>query len=661
MPSAREAGRAYFELAGLWAVAIAWPVYQAIASGPEALTGLGARRLDLVVLVVVWSLGMPAAMLFAELLCGRLLSARARLRLHAGLLGTLAGLIVWQWLTEQDLPGILTVPVLIATAAGCAALYLRYEAARMFAGVLAFATPVVIVAFALSDPIRDEVLPHDSPPEVATIEADVPVVMIVFDELPAALLEDSRGRLDSRLFPNLARLARTASWYQRSFSVADQTTYAVPSILTGEDPYDGPATDVPPPGRTAYPVNVCTLAAAGGYEVHAYEPVTDLCERSYGIGTRVATLIRRGTGSSGRPVEPDTVLAPGGVVQALANGIGEPFPEPFTEYGPDRDEALERFIAGMPREPRSLSVLHIALPHIQWEYLPDGRSYPTYRDPADTMLDSPPTRPQVDRDLQQMLLQMQFADRGVGRIIRSLRERGLFERAMFIVTADHGAAFMPGGSRRILVEENSGWILPVPLLIKYPGQSEPREFRGEVDSRDIAPTILDALGIDPPPDLAGDSLRGRAPETSSAPVVAHGVLIGSSEFDRRELETRLAQARAFRNARFGAGTLYALGGHAGMIGSSPDGLEPVEVIPTDPEAALDVDLGSDSVPAYYEAEVRPGPELAWRPVAVAVNGEIAATAFTWSEDRRTFVGVNVPPETLRNGRNTIRVYAIPRG
>ena len=80
--------------------------------------------------------------------------------------------------------------------------------------------------------------------------------------------------------------------------------------------------------------------------------------------------------------------------------------------------------------------------------------------------------------------------------------------------------------------------------------------------------------------------------------------------------------------------------------------------PTDAEASLDVDLGSDSIPAYYEAELRPV-ELAWRPVAIAVNGEIAATAVAWEEDGRAYVGVNVPPRAFRDGRNELAVYAIP--
>jgi hypothetical protein len=640
-------------------MSVAWPCYQVIASGPEALTGLGARRLDLVLLVIVWSLAVPGLLLLLELLAG-LFSARARIAVHAALLGTMAGLLVWQGL-ERDSSGLVPVLGLLLAAAVCAAAYLRYQAVKVFAGVLAFATPIVIVAFALSDPIRDEVFPHEGLPQAAAIDTDTPVVMIVFDELPVAALEDRRGRLDATLFPHLARLRQSSSWYRNAFSVADQTTYALPSILTGEDPYDGPAADLPPPGLTAYPENVCTLAAAGGYEVHAYEPITDMCDRTYGLGTRVATLIRRGTGSSGEPAEADTVIAPWHVIQALANGIGELFQEPYTEYGPGRDDAVDDFIAGMPRHPRALSVLHIALPHIQWEYLPDGRTYPNLRDPYDLMFTSPPTRAEVDRDLQQMLLQMQFADREVGRIVRRLKEDGLFERALLIVTADHGAAFMPGRSRRILVSANSGWIIPVPLLIKYPGQDKPRAYRGAVDSRDIAPTILDFLGIEQPGDVTGESLRGRLPAVTEDPVVSHGVLVGSREFDREALEARLEHARAFRNARLRAGTLYALGGHADLLGrpASETGLTAVRALPTDPGAALDVDTSSDSLPAYYEATLRSPAGISPRRVAVAVNGRIVATASTWKADRDTHVGVNLPPESFVDGRNLIQVFALP--
>ncbi|HKG36797.1 MAG TPA: sulfatase-like hydrolase/transferase [Solirubrobacterales bacterium] len=653
--------RAWAELAGFWALAIAWPVYQAIAAGPEALTGVGARRGDLVLVVVVVSLLVPTVLLLAELAVSRFAGERAQSATHALLLAAIGACAVWQWLVERDLSGLLALLGYLLAAAGIAALYLRFAAARAFAGVLALATPVVVAAFALSYPVSDEVLAHDDLPVIEPIEARTPVVLVVFDELPLAALLDERGEIDAGLFPHFARLAGTSTWYPNAVAVADQTTFAVPSILTGQDPFSGATPEPPPPGLPDYPQNVCTLARAGGYEVHAYEPVTDLCEKDYGEGTKAGLLVRRGVGSSGLPAEEEVALAPGGVVQAMARGFASLFPEPYSEYGDDRDEAIESFLDGMPREPRSLSVLHIALPHIDWQYLPDGQTYPTLRDPRISTLDSPPTRNEVNRDFQQMMIQLVYTDRQLGRVMRRVRADGNWADALFVVTADHGAAFMPGGSRRILVEPNAGWILPVPLLVKYPGQTRGRRVPGEVDSRDIAPTVLEALGVHPPEELDGRSLIGRRPDPVGASVTAKGVLIGTFEFDRAEVERRLDVAERERNALFGDRSFYALGRHEDVLGhpaSRLTGDRPLPAEPVAPEPLREVDTGAPEIPAYYEASLRvtenPGP------LAVAVNGRIAATARAWLSGGAWRVGVVLPPSSFRDGANRIQVYPIRR-
>ena len=654
----RGAARSWAELAGIWAVAIAWPMYQAIAIGPEALTGVGARRGDLVLLVCVVSLLVPSLLLLAELVVARLAGERARSRVHAGLLGAIGACLPWQWLVERDVPGALALLAYLAVAAAIAGLYLRFAAARSFAGLLAFATPVVIVAFALSYPVSEEVLAHEGLPEGDPIDSRTPVVLVVFDELPLAALLDERDEIDARLFPNFAALAGTSTWYPDAVAVADQTTFAVPSILTGQDPFSGATPEPPPPGLPDYPQNVCTLARAGGYEVHAYEPVTDLCEKEYGAGTKAGLLVRRGVGSSGLAAEKEVALAPGGVVQAMARGFASFFPELYSEYGDDRDEAIDSFLDGMPSEPRSLSLLHIALPHIDWQYLPDGQTYPTLRDPRVSTLDSPPTRNEVSRDFQQMMIQLVYTDRQLGRVIRRVRADGNWDDALFIATADHGAAFIPGGSRRILVEANAGWILPVPLLVKYPGQTRARRVPGEADSRDIAPTILDALGIDPPEQLDGRSLIGRRPDPVGPSLTAKGVLIGTFEFDRSEVERLLGSAERERNALFGGRSLYALGRHEELLGLPEARLrsDPLPADPVEPEAYRDVDTGAPQIPAYYEAALRvtenPGP------LAVAANGRVAATARAWLTDDGWRVGVVLPPAALRDGENRIRIYAL---
>ena len=57
---------------------------------------------------------------------------------------------------------------------------------------------------------------------------------------------------------------------------------------------------------------------------------------------------------------------------------------------------------------------------------------------------------------------------------------------------------MAGENGRILNAENAGQVLPVPLFVKYPGQTNGRTDSRPASSLDIAPTIDQVTGADPP-------------------------------------------------------------------------------------------------------------------------------------------------------------------
>ena len=83
------------------------------------------------------------------------------------------------------------------------------------------------------------------------------------------------------------------------------------------------------------------------------------------------------------------------------------------------------------------------------------------------------------------------ADRAIGRLIETLKQRGLFEETAIIVTADHGESFTEHG---ILFDHHGLYdpTIHVPLIIRAPGfDGREREF---VQHFDIVPTVLDLLG-----------------------------------------------------------------------------------------------------------------------------------------------------------------------
>jgi len=99
-----------------------------------------------------------------------------------------------------------------------------------------------------------------------------------------------------------------------------------------------------------------------------------------------------------------------------------------------------------------------------------------------------------------------LTDREFGRILNYLKNNNLYENTIIIVTSDHGEEFWEHKGT------GHGWTLhqhqlKVPLIIKSPTLSQSRKKINEwVGLIDIAPTILDMLGIPIPSDFQGISL-----------------------------------------------------------------------------------------------------------------------------------------------------------
>ena len=649
--------RIWAELAGAWAISLAYPIYVNIASGPEALTSYGLRRFDVLILIGLVSLLGPALITLAELILRRISGERPRRIVHGLIIGLLLGLVLWRWLLETGVPAVVRglLPVAVAGLTGW--LYERTELIRNFALMLSFATLVVIGAFAVDYPIRDELLPHEAKTATPGINRDTPVVLVVFDELPLAALERPDGKIDPR-FRTFSMLSRKATWYPDAISVADQTTFALPSILTGQNPYSAGGNKPPSPGLANYPDSICRIAGDGGYRIHAYEPVTDLCPSQWGLGTKLSATLSRAVGVDDPFSTAD--LVPGGLDERVARAFSSLFPQPWGEYREGRREAFRQFNAKLPGGQRSLSVLHIALPHVHWIYSPDGTTYDELRPSTDPLLINPPTGGENDRNAQQMLLQLAFTDRELGRLVARMKAEGTWDESIFIVTADHGAGFQPNGSRRILDIRNAGWVVPVPLFIKFPGQERGKLVTGTVDGRDIVPTIMATLGLRALPGMEGRDLTGRRKLALRAKADVVGTIGGSASMDLSRVRSQERQASNYLVRRFGR-SFFAPGGHANLLGGKPYGLVEVAYRATDPTLYENVDRSSGEIPAYFQAQLLPtGGEMP-EAVAISLNGRIVATARPWTSAGNQYVGVVLPSSRFRDGANLIRVFRFGAG
>ncbi len=121
--------------------------------------------------------------------------------------------------------------------------------------------------------------------------------------------------------------------------------------------------------------------------------------------------------------------------------------------------------------------------------------------------------------------EVSYLDHHVGRLFRGLRERGLYDRALIVVTSDHGETFWEHPDRWSHGFSAYETLVHVPLLIRLPGGERGGARVSEVVSLvDLSPTVLEHLGLVRPPDLDGRSLlpllRGEAFERG--PVFSEG-------------------------------------------------------------------------------------------------------------------------------------------
>jgi arylsulfatase A-like enzyme len=98
-----------------------------------------------------------------------------------------------------------------------------------------------------------------------------------------------------------------------------------------------------------------------------------------------------------------------------------------------------------------------------------------------------------------------YLDACLGDLFQQLRDLGLYDNTMLVVTSDHGQSF---GEKMLVGHGTSVYQeqVHVPLIIKYPRLREAKVVDDLVSHVDILPTVLTALGYPVPKTLSGRNL-----------------------------------------------------------------------------------------------------------------------------------------------------------
>jgi arylsulfatase A-like enzyme/Flp pilus assembly protein TadD len=285
---------------------------------------------------------------------------------------------------------------------------------------------------------------------------NAPVVLVSIDTLRADHLP-AYGYKDVET-PALDALRADSILFRNAYSQVPLTLPSHTSLMTGLLPAETGVRDNL--GFRKSP-KIATLASI-------------LKKRGYATGAAISTIVL--TGESGMKDGFDLYDAS---IETTAPGMGL---GRVQRAGGESAAILDRWIAGLPSTP-FFAFLHLYEPHTPYEPPEPFRSRYA-KSPYDG--------------------EIATADDIVGRFLASLKERGLYDRALVILLSDHGEGLGEHGE-----DEHGVFLyretLHVPLMVKLPKSARAGTAVDDpVGLIDVLPTVLDVVrGGEAPPGARG--------------------------------------------------------------------------------------------------------------------------------------------------------------
>jgi hypothetical protein len=664
------------QLAVLSGFALAEPLLDILGKNPEFFSVRRSTSTEIVLFALAVTLLPPLALLAVEVLVG-LVDRTAADVLHLVFVAGLVAVIALHVLTnDSSLSG--AGALVVAATAGVlgALLYRQAPPVGSFLTVLAPAPLIFLALFLFSSDASKLVFVKNPHVAAHRVNSTTPVVLVVFDEFAPVSLMNNDEKIDALRYPNFAALARDSTWYRSATTVQWLTEQAVPAVLTGILPVEK---GHPLPVYADHPRNVFTLLGQG-YRVRAVESITQLCPE------KICHEVRRASPAAVSDTTHSLTSDAGIVYLHLV------LPEPYSEHIPDisdswgdfgQKEKAQTVEAGErgPIEPCGRNIcrfaslfsrggrptfymLHSLLPHVPYLYLPSGRRYgieaPLLRGIKRNKWYRPWPALQA---YQRFLLQVEYTDRGLGLIIRRLKEKGIYDKALVVVVADHGVSMRAGQPRRKPTPGNLQDIAFVPLFVKLPHEHTGHVNDGFAQTIDVVPTIAHVLGVKMPWHVDGRSLVGRklAPDGTVDIRLGNGKDVTGRLSALRRLRR---QALAAQLATFGLtpSSVYRIGPNLDLLGRTVSSLpiEPSETMRVhldDSELLRIVDRRTDLLPTRIQGTIT-GTNGQDVQLAIGVDGRIAAVTQTNQLEGQTYFSASVPEATLHNGRNDVQVLVV---
>ena len=348
------------------------------------------------------------------------------------------------------------------------------------------------------------------------------VIVITLDTTRA----DRMGFLGSKraLTPNLDALARQSAVFTHAYAQAPLTPVSHATIFTGTYPQFHQVLDFPMPLLKDLPY-APDILRAHGYHTAAF------------IGS--------------------LALDPAGGAPGFDRGF-ETYDANFQSgdiHEKDRYKTVERRGGEVVAHALAWLNKHPQRPFFLWVHLYDPH------DPYD------PPEPYKSRYAKEPYDgEIAYMDAAVGTLLRGLKGRGLYDGAVIAVMADHGESLGAHG------EDTHGVFLydetiRVPLVIKLPhGGAVGKRVENRVELVDVLPTLLQAVGVEVPAEVQGQSLLGMMKARNDEAAEAWRDRPAYSESDYPYLAYGWSALQALRTGKY----LYVQAPHRELYDQTAD-------------------------------------------------------------------------------------------
>lgn len=324
------------------------------------------------------------------------------------------------------------------------------------------------------------------------------VILISLDQLRADQVHClGNPRLTS---PNLDRLAEEGVLFSHFYTAAPWTAPSYSTLMTSEYPSMHGVTLMWRPGDKL--IDPATPVLAEIFKAHGYHTAAFV---NNGVAGKALT---------GRGFDEYDQGQPNGQVKDITQRGGEAY-----NLAPETTAKLLPWLDQHRDAPFFLFVLFLE-PHSPYNPPPEDDIFKTdaYPDESNTGYDLKGghlfrlammgDQKAIERLYELYDGKIHFVDRYVGELMDHLKQTGLSDNTLVVLTSDHGELLYSHPDDFLTFDHRSLYdpVMHVPLIMSGPGLPKGKLVDAMASNIDTAPTILNLAGIAPPADAEGHSL-----------------------------------------------------------------------------------------------------------------------------------------------------------